>query len=78
MVEQGHELPKKTTEELQQEVEEDIARAERLAQEHNKRKGHDDLQDDSGGSEDECPDGTPTRRHHPKFNSQRNTNQDRL
>jgi hypothetical protein len=40
-----------------------------LAQELAKRKGHNGLQDDSGGSEDERLDGAPTRRHHPKFNS---------
>jgi hypothetical protein len=71
MVEQGGELPEKTTEEFQREAEEEIARAKQLAWELNKRKGHNDLQDDSrvGGSEDERPDGAPTRRHHPKFNS---------
>jgi hypothetical protein len=78
MVEQGGELPKKTTEELQWEVEEEIARAQQLARELNKRKGNNGLQDDLGGSEDEHPDGAPTRSHHPKFNSWLNTNQDRL
>jgi hypothetical protein len=38
MVEQGGELPEKTTEEPQQEAEEEIARAERLARELDKRK----------------------------------------
>jgi hypothetical protein len=64
MVEQGGELPKKTTEELQREAEEEMARADRLAQELNKRKGHNGLQDDSGGGgglEDEHPGGAPTR-----------------
>jgi hypothetical protein len=69
MVEQGGELPEKTTKELQQEAEEEIARAKRLARELDKRKGHNGLQHDLGGSEDECPDGAPTRRHHHKFNS---------
>jgi hypothetical protein len=31
-----------------------------------------------GGSEDEHPDGAHTRRHHPKFDSRRNTVQNRL
>jgi hypothetical protein len=69
MVEQGGELPEKTTEELQREAEEEIARDEQLARELDKRKGHNGLQDDSGGSEDEHSDRAPTRRHHPKFNS---------
>jgi hypothetical protein len=38
MVEQGGEFLEKTTEELQQEAEEKIACAERLARELNKRK----------------------------------------
>jgi hypothetical protein len=51
-----------------------------LARELNKRKGHNDLQDDwgGGGSEDERLDGAPTRRHHPKFNSGCNTDRGRL
>jgi hypothetical protein len=43
MGEQGGELPEKTTEELQREAEEEIAHAERLAQELDKRKGHNGL-----------------------------------
>jgi hypothetical protein len=69
MVEQGDELLEKTTEEIKREAEEEIARAEQLAQELDKRKGHKGLQDDSGVSEHEHPDRAPTRRHHPKFNS---------
>jgi hypothetical protein len=69
LVAQDGELPEETTEEHQQEVDKEIACAERLAQELNKRKGHNGMQDDSGASEDERPDGAPTRRHHPKFNS---------
>jgi hypothetical protein len=69
MVEQGGELPEKTTEELQQEAEEEIACAERLSWELDKRKGHNDLQEDSGGLDNEHPDGAPTKRRHPKFNS---------
>jgi hypothetical protein len=42
-VEQGGELPEKTTKELQREAEEEIAHAERLAWELNKGKGHNDL-----------------------------------
>jgi hypothetical protein len=69
MVAQDGVLPEKTTEEHQWEVDEEIARTERLAQELDKRKGHNGMQDDSGASQDERPDGAPTRRHHPKFNS---------
>jgi hypothetical protein len=43
MVEQGGELPEKTTKEIQWEAKEAIACAERLAQELDKRKGHNDL-----------------------------------
>jgi hypothetical protein len=71
MVAQGDQPPKKTTVELQQEAEEKIARAARLAKEIDKRKGHIDMQDDSGASEDEHPDATI--RHHPKLNSRRCT-----
>jgi hypothetical protein len=78
MVEQGGEPLKKTAKEIQQEAEEEIPRAERLARELDKRKGHNSLQDDSGGSEDEHPDRAPIRRHHPKFNSQHNVDRDRL
>jgi hypothetical protein len=69
MVSQGNQPPKKIAKEIQQEVEEEIARAESLARELNKNKGHNDLQDDSEGLEDEHRDGAPLRRHHPKFNS---------
>jgi hypothetical protein len=74
MVDGGGELPEKTIEELQREDEEEIAQAERLARELHKRKGHNGLQDDSRGSKAERPDGSPTRRHHPKFNSRCNSN----
>jgi hypothetical protein len=69
MVEQGGELSEKTTEEIQCEAKEEIANVECLARELDKRKGHYGLHDNSGGSEDEHPDGAPTRWHHPKFNS---------
>jgi hypothetical protein len=69
MVGQGCQPPEKTTKEIQREAEEEIARAERLARELDKRKGHNGLQDDSEGSEDEHRDGAPLGRHHPKFNS---------
>jgi hypothetical protein len=49
MVELGGEPLEKTAKEIQWEAEEEIARTERLAKELNKRKGHNDLQDDSGG-----------------------------
>jgi hypothetical protein len=73
MVEQGGELPEKTNEELQREAKEEIAYAERLARELDKRRGHNSLQDNSGGLVDERPDGAPTRWHHPKFNSRCNS-----
>jgi inosine/xanthosine triphosphate pyrophosphatase family protein len=66
---QGDQTLEKTTEELQREAEEKIARAARLAKEIDKRKGHIGMQDDSGTSKDEHLDGAPTRRRHPKFNS---------
>jgi hypothetical protein len=43
MVEQGGQLPAKTTKEIQWEAEEEIARAECLARELIKRKGHNGL-----------------------------------
>jgi hypothetical protein len=43
MVEQGGELPEKTSKELQREAEEEITHAERLARELDKRKGHNGL-----------------------------------
>jgi hypothetical protein len=74
IVEQGGELQEKTAEELQREAKEEIPCAERLALELDKKKGHNGLQDDSGGggSEDEHPVGAPTRRYNPMFNSRRN------
>jgi hypothetical protein len=69
MVEQGGELPEKIVEEIQQDAEEEIACAERLAREPDKGNEHNGLQDDSGGSEDEHRDGFPSRRHHPKYDS---------
>jgi hypothetical protein len=72
----------KTTKEIQQEDEEEIACAAHLAREldqaRDRGKRHNGLQDDSGASDDEPKDGAPTRRHHPKFNSERPTNRDRL
>jgi hypothetical protein len=65
MVTQGDQPLEKTTEELQREAEEKIAHAVCLAKEIDKRKGHIDMQDDSGTSKDEHLDGA----HHPKFNS---------
>jgi hypothetical protein len=43
--------------------------AERFVWELDKRKGHNSLQHDSGGSKDEHPYRAPTQRHHPNFNS---------
>jgi hypothetical protein len=71
MVGQGDPPPAKTTEEIQREAEEEMARAARLARELDKRKGHNSLQDDFEASEDEPGDGAPSKRHHPKFNSWR-------
>jgi hypothetical protein len=71
MVGQGEEPPEKTIEEIQQEAEEEIARASRLASDAERGKRHNDLQDDSGASDDEPRDGAPSRRHHPKFNTRR-------
>jgi hypothetical protein len=76
MVGQGNQPPEKTTKEIQREAEEEIACAKHLARELDKRKGHNILQDDSDGSTDECIDGAPSRRHHPKFNSRCCTNRD--
>jgi hypothetical protein len=69
MVGQGDPPPPKTTEEIHQEAEEEMAWATHLARELDKRKGHNSMQDDSGALEDEPGDGAPSRRHHPKFNS---------
>jgi hypothetical protein len=50
MVGQGDPPPTKSTEEIQQEAEEEMARAARLARELDKRKEHNGLQDDSRAS----------------------------
>jgi hypothetical protein len=76
--ENGEELPEKTVEEIQREAEEEIARAAHLAKEAERGKRHNGLQDDSGTSDDEPRDGSPTRRHHSKFNSRHPANRDRL
>jgi hypothetical protein len=78
MVEQGGELPEKTIEEIQREAAEEIARAKCLARELDKKKGHNDMHDDSEASKDEHPKRAPTRRHHPIFNSRRNTDRDQV
>jgi hypothetical protein len=78
MVEQGGEPLKKTTKEIQREAKEGIAHAQHLARELDKRKGHNSLQDNSGGSEDEHRDGFLLRRHHLKFDSRRCTDRERL
>jgi hypothetical protein len=49
-----------------------------LVREAERRKRHNGMQDDSGASEDEPRDGAPARRHHPKFNSRRPADRDRL
>jgi hypothetical protein len=69
MVGQGDPSLANTTEEIQREAEEEMARVAHLARELDKRKGYNNLQDDSRASEDEPRDGAPSRRHHLKFNS---------
>jgi hypothetical protein len=76
MVGNGEELPDKLVEEIQRETDEELARAACLAREAERGKRHNGLQDDSGASKDETRDGTPTRRHHLKFNSQCNAGRD--
>jgi hypothetical protein len=78
MVGNGEELPKKTVEEIQQEADEEIARATCLAREAERGKRHNDLQNDSGASDDEPRDGALMRRHQPKFNSWCPVDRDRL
>jgi hypothetical protein len=75
---QGDPPREKTTEEILQEAEEEIARATHLARELDKRKGHNILHDDSRALEDEPKDGAPSRRHHPKSNSRHRADRDRL
>jgi hypothetical protein len=69
MVRNGEKLPDKTVEKIQRETDIELTHAARLAREAERGKRHNDMQDDSGASEDELGDGTPARRHHPKFNS---------
>jgi hypothetical protein len=78
MVEQGGKLSEKITKEIQREAKKEIACAEHLARELDKRKGHNGFQDNSGGSEDEHRDGPPSWRHHLKFESQRRTDREQL
>jgi hypothetical protein len=78
MVGNREELTEKTVEEIQREADEEIAHAARLAKEAKRGKRQNDLQDDSGASDDEPRDGAPTRRHHSKFNSRRPTDRDQL
>jgi hypothetical protein len=82
MVGNREELLKKTTEEIQQEAEEEIACVARLPgqldQARYREKRHNGLHDNLGVSDDKPRAGAPTRRHHPKSNSQRQANLDRL
>jgi hypothetical protein len=78
MVEHGDEPHEKTIKEIQWEAMEEIARVAHFARDAEKGKRHNDLQDDSGESDDEPRDGAPTRRHHPKFNQWCPADQDRL
>jgi hypothetical protein len=78
MVGNREELTEKTVEEIQREADEEIAHAARLAKEAKRGKRQNDLQDDSGASDDEPRDGAPMRRHHSKFNSRCPTDRDQL
>jgi hypothetical protein len=69
MVGNGEEPLEKIVKEIQWEAEEEIACAAHLAREAKRGKRHNGMQDDSGESKDEPRDGSPTRRHHSKFNS---------
>jgi hypothetical protein len=64
MVGQGEQPVAKTTEEIAREAEEEIVRVAQLAKEADKGNRNNDLQDDSGSSDDEPRDGPPSRRHH--------------
>jgi hypothetical protein len=68
LVGQGDEPPEKTVEEIQWEAKEEIAQVAHLARDAQRGKKHNSLQDDSRASDDEPRDGSPPRRHHPKFN----------
>jgi hypothetical protein len=61
MVGHREELSKKTIKEIQQEADEKIARAARLAKDAEKGKSHNDLQDDSSVLNDEPRDDAPSR-----------------
>jgi hypothetical protein len=76
MVENEEELSDKMVEEIQWEADEEVAHTSCFAREGEREKWHNDLQDDSGASDDEPRDGAPMRRHHPKFNSQRLADRD--
>jgi hypothetical protein len=78
MVGNGEELLNKSIKEIQQEIDIEPSHAAHLAREAERGKRHNDMQDDSGASEEEPGDGAPTRRHHRKFKSPCLTDQDRL
>jgi hypothetical protein len=78
MVGNIEELQEKTIEEIQREIDEEIAHTTRLAREAKRGKRHNGLQADSGASDDEPRYDTPTRRHHLKFSSRCPADQDRL
>jgi hypothetical protein len=78
MMGNGEEFSDKSVEEIQWETNEELARVARLAREAERGKRHNNLQDDLDALEDEPWDGAPTRRHHPKFNSWRPVDRDRL
>jgi hypothetical protein len=74
----GEEVPEKAVKEIRWETDEELACTAQLGREAKRRKRHNDLQDDSGASEDEPRDGTPVRRHHPKVNSWHKADRDWL
>jgi hypothetical protein len=75
MVGEGEQPPEKTVEEIAREAEVEIAWATHLAE---TGKRHNGMHDDSGSSDDEPRDGSPSRRHYPKFDPRCPTYRDRL
>jgi hypothetical protein len=69
MVENGEEHLDKSIEDIQWKIDEELTHTTRLAKEAERGKRYNSQQDDSSASQDEPRDGTPMRRHHPKFNS---------
>jgi hypothetical protein len=78
MVGNREELPDMMIEDIQWEIDMELACVAHLAREAKRGKRHNDMQDDSGASEGEPGDGAPARRPHPKFNSRGPADQDQL